>query len=271
VFEGNKFIPKNSSEKETETKEGVAALDDLISYLNALSESAEEDTRLKLDPIPLRQGLVKAAEDNAKDQADQAKIDHTGSDGSTYLDRMKRYGKPDGETAEIIYSGWKNGSEAFIHVLIDDGDSKRTQRKMVMNQNFNAVGVSHYDNKKDNGDLVVAVYAQEFTDKDPDFKPATDAGKEPCLYDRLGRLTECRSGFTSFLDGFNHFAKYADLWEKSVQNCYATAELWRDKFICSSCDPANDTAFEKTEGMVLDSFKLNIKARSMNDLIEACV
>lgn len=257
-FTGTKYNPPGANSAPYESVEGAAAIVDLITFLN--------DDSNKADPLVLKKGLSMAADDNARVQS------AAGSDNTEGTDtRILKYGKAQANASEVVYNGWKTGTEALLHLLIDDGDTERKQRKKVMSKAYAQVGLGHVDSTSNTGSIVDVIYANDYHEKDPNNIVQPDAGKEPCLFDRLGQNTDCRTPFRKFLDSFNFGADYATAWEKAVLTCYDEKAAMKSHLYCAACDSAVDSKVKKTEGTVLDKYEVQVKARGMNDLIEACV
>jgi uncharacterized protein YkwD len=80
-YEGTLF--KQPEKIPLRTKEGISAVDEAIKALRAMApQPALQPSR----------GMSQAAADLVKDQGPQGATGHTGSDGSSPFDRMKRYG-----------------------------------------------------------------------------------------------------------------------------------------------------------------------------------
>ncbi|MCX5814102.1 MAG: CAP domain-containing protein, partial [Proteobacteria bacterium] len=78
------------------TNEGIRALDECIKKLQVTKP---------LSSLSPKKGLTLAARDHARDQARTGAIGHTGSDKSTLVDRLNRYGKWDISAGENIDYG----------------------------------------------------------------------------------------------------------------------------------------------------------------------
>jgi uncharacterized protein YkwD len=108
----------------------------------ALEECIRELQRAK--PLPClspRKGLTLAARDHAQDQGQTGAIGHTGSDGSTMVMRMNRYGRWESSAGENISYGYNEARKIVVALLIDDGVPSRGHRKNLLSSSFNLVGV----------------------------------------------------------------------------------------------------------------------------------
>ena len=87
-----------------------------------------------------------AAKDHAVDLAKKKMFGHTGSDKSTFSERILRYCKKgQGSMAEIIgadfYLEGRNYAEmTILGLIIDDGVSDRGHRKTIFNHQYRYVG-----------------------------------------------------------------------------------------------------------------------------------
>ena len=115
------------------TSEGPRALEECIQRL------------LSAKPVRMlspKQGLSKAARDQARDQAKSGKTGHTGSDGSTADARVSRYGTWDQAMGEVIDYGNTQARRIVASFLIDDGVASRGHRKNLLDPDFGTVGVA---------------------------------------------------------------------------------------------------------------------------------
>jgi uncharacterized protein YkwD len=116
-----------------ETSEGRRALEECIQHL------------MSTKPVGMlvpKEGLTKAARDQARDQEASGKTGHTGSDGSSTILRINRYGKWERATGENIDYGNADARRIIASFLVDDGVASRGHRKNLLDPNFEAVGVA---------------------------------------------------------------------------------------------------------------------------------
>jgi uncharacterized protein YkwD len=116
-----------------QTSEGSRALDECIKELMSVRP---------LRALSPRKDLTLAAKKHAKDQARKGATRLNGSDHSTFIDGVNRYGKGDLSAGENI--GYGNGQARRIvtSFLIDDGVTPRGHRKNLLNGTFNFIGVA---------------------------------------------------------------------------------------------------------------------------------
>jgi uncharacterized protein YkwD len=114
------------------TKEGTAALDDAIRFL----QSAQP-----LPPLTLSGGMSRAAADHCADQADGG-FGHEGRDRSHAGQRIARYGNFSGGWGENISYGKSSARDVVLALIIDDGLPARKHRKNIFNPSFNYAGAA---------------------------------------------------------------------------------------------------------------------------------
>jgi uncharacterized protein YkwD len=115
------------------TSEGVAALEECIKALSGAKP---------LRPFSPKKGLTLAARYHAKDQAETGAIGHAGSDGSTIISRVNRYGRWSVSVGENIDYGNDDARRIVSALLIDDGVPSRGHRKNMLDAGFRFVGVA---------------------------------------------------------------------------------------------------------------------------------
>jgi uncharacterized protein YkwD len=114
------------------TKEGTAALDDAIRFL----QNAQP-----LPPLTLSRGMSRAAADHCADQANGG-FGHEGRDRSHAGQRIARYGNFSGGWGENISYGKSSARDVVLALIIDDGLTARKHRKNIFNPNFNYAGAA---------------------------------------------------------------------------------------------------------------------------------
>ncbi len=115
------------------TKEGVAALNEAIDFLKSTQP---------LEPLCVSKGLSLAAKAHAQDQGTNGTTGHRGSDQSSSMDRMNRYGEWERIASENLCYGPGNPRHIVIFLIIDDGVKSRGHRKNIFNANLKVVGVN---------------------------------------------------------------------------------------------------------------------------------
>jgi len=116
-----------------QTQEGKKAVESCVS---ALSKTA------RVSVLTPELGLSLGAKDHTIDQGKTGKTGHDGSDKSTPLARILRYGKGYTQAGENLAYGPVSGREIVVQLLIDDGVPSRGHRTNIMNKNFSQTGVS---------------------------------------------------------------------------------------------------------------------------------
>ncbi len=158
-FSGNDYIDKNN--KKIATSEGKRVVNECIEYMNS---------RSALSVLQPSRGLTKASKDHSLDQAQTSQTGHTGGDGSSTDDRMKRYGSYSKEAGENIDYGSSyvyaaSARDIVVALLIDDGVSSRGHRKNIMNEKFATAGVGYADYHGKYNHVCVIDYAQIYEEK----------------------------------------------------------------------------------------------------------
>lgn len=137
------------------TQEGVSAL---IECIDVLSNT---------NPMPLlypRKGLVLAARDHVADQGRSGAVGHSGSNASSPVDRINRYGYWQGYAGENIAYGYENARKIVVALLIDDGVPSRGHRNNLLNGAFNTIGAASGPHNKF-GYMCVMEFAGAYTDQ----------------------------------------------------------------------------------------------------------
>jgi len=117
----------------TMSKEGKSAVQSCIGDLSR---------QKSLPPLKPEKGLYLAALDHVNDTGPEGITGHIGSNGSTMVQRIERYGKWDGYVGENISYGYKSGRDIVIQLLIDDGVPNRGHRQNIFNRNFRFTGAA---------------------------------------------------------------------------------------------------------------------------------
>jgi len=116
-----------------QTREGKTAVQEAI---DALRQTAPMDTMASAS------GLSRAADDHVRDQGPTGQRGHDGTDGSSFAERVTRYGVWDGGLGENIYYGQGSAREVVLQLLVDDGIPSRSHRKTMLNPTFRTAGVA---------------------------------------------------------------------------------------------------------------------------------
>jgi uncharacterized protein YkwD len=129
-FEGTLY--KKPGKINLRTNEGPAAIKECIDFLR------------NAQPLPefiLSDGMSQACQDHANDIGPKSKVSHNGSDGSSFSQRLERYGDWSGTVGENCEFGGDTGDEVIISLLVDDGCTSRGHRKNIFNPEFKYVGI----------------------------------------------------------------------------------------------------------------------------------
>ena len=117
-----------------QTSEGVVAVREA---------AAAARTQSPLPTLALSAELSRAARDHAQDQQRTGAIGHAGSDGSTVITRVGRYGRWLRSISENIdYSPSASGTEVIENLLVDDGVPDRGHRKNIFDPTARLVGIA---------------------------------------------------------------------------------------------------------------------------------
>lgn len=191
------FILSLPGENPIRTREGVAALDEAIAFLQSIEP---------LPPLTLSAGMSQAATDHAIDMGLSGGVGSTGSDGSTASDRMAQYGSRLGEAIELSSYG-KNTAEAIVLLLIvNDGFSDRPFRTELFNSSYRFTGAacaSHITQRS----ICVLNYATQFNEGTINAAPPTAtalnrdhfAGLEAEITDETNLLRSNPSAYADLL------------------------------------------------------------------------
>ncbi len=114
------------------TKEGTAALDEAIRFL----QSAQP-----LGPLAISRGMSRAAADHCADQAGGG-FGHEGRDRSHAGQRISRYGIFAGGWGENVSYGKASVRDVVLALIIDDGLPARKHRKNIFNPSFSVAGAA---------------------------------------------------------------------------------------------------------------------------------
>ena len=115
------------------TREGRSAVNEAIRFLR---------NQKPLPYLIASKGMSKAAEDMVRMQGTTSQIGHKGRDGSSFADRVSRYGTWEGSCSENIDYGNNNARRIVMALIIDDGVSNRGHRKSIFNPAFKRVGLA---------------------------------------------------------------------------------------------------------------------------------
>jgi uncharacterized protein YkwD len=137
------------------TSEGASALEECIRELEHAKPAS------CMSP---RKGLTLAARDHAQDQGRTGATGHNGSDGSSIVTRINRYGSWQLSAGENISYGYNEARAIVVALLIDDGVPSRGHRKNLLNNSFNLIGVDIGPHRV-YGEVCVMDFAGGYTSK----------------------------------------------------------------------------------------------------------
>lgn len=137
------------------TNEGAAAVEECARAMSSASS---------LPPLTPSEGLSKAAAMHAESQGLTNQTGHTGTDGSSPFDRMKRYGTYRTAGENVNY-GNTTGRDIVVAFLIDDGVPSRGHRKNIMKSDFTHAGVGYFGRHKAFGSECVIDFAGGWKEK----------------------------------------------------------------------------------------------------------
>jgi uncharacterized protein YkwD len=120
------------------TQEGATAVNEAIDFLQNVEP---------VSPLYVSKGLSLAAKSHVEDQGPEGLMSHQGSDNSSPIDRMMRYGKVRGAYGENIGYGEFSAREIVMQLIIDDGVQDRGHRDYIFKDDFKVVGVACGDHK----------------------------------------------------------------------------------------------------------------------------
>ena len=137
------------------TKEGKEAVIEAIKFLRK---------QAPLGILKASIGMSKGAGDMVRMQETTSQIGHKGRDGSTFAERISRYGTWSGLCSENIDYGNNVARRIVMALIIDDGVGSRGHRKSIFEPGFKRVGVSFGSHKTYNY-MCVIEYAIGYTEK----------------------------------------------------------------------------------------------------------
>eukprot|EP01102_Stenamoeba_stenopodia_P003552 TRINITY_DN1370_c0_g2_i1.p1 TRINITY_DN1370_c0_g2~~TRINITY_DN1370_c0_g2_i1.p1 ORF type:complete len:631 (+),score=220.98 TRINITY_DN1370_c0_g2_i1:244-2136(+) len=165
-YDGNVFsVP--DSRYVRQTKEGVSALHNAIAFLHAQQ------------PVPdlqMSELLSKVSKDLVEEEGRGVQ---QSSQNAAY-ERFSRYGRWEGEMAEMISYGGISAKEVVLQWLVDDGDRERRDQRSIVQPHFRIVGLSS-GHHPEYGRICVATLTHEYNDLKDVPKEATTAAANVSL------------------------------------------------------------------------------------------
>ena len=120
------------------TREGKSAVNEAIRFLR---------NQKPLGALTASKGMSKGANDMVRMQGATTETGHKGRDGSTFSERINRYGTWSGSSSENIDYGNNSARRIVMALLIDDGVKNRGHRKSIFEPGFKRVGVAFGSHK----------------------------------------------------------------------------------------------------------------------------
>mmetsp|Transcript_20487 Transcript_20487/g.18127 ORF Transcript_20487/g.18127 Transcript_20487/m.18127 type:complete len:268 (-) Transcript_20487:54-857(-) len=134
ICRADDYVPKSSScSLKQNTNEGVSAWKEAVTNMTPRTEISE---------LIWSEGLAQACYDHVSTQGPNGGFGNTGEDGSTPFERMDRYTTGSSQEANIGYGNYKNGYDAVLQLIIDDGSSSRSHRDNILDSGLTHVGGS---------------------------------------------------------------------------------------------------------------------------------
>jgi cysteine-rich secretory family protein len=115
------------------TEEGARAADEAIRVLRA---------QQPVGPLTPTPGMTTSARDHVHDQGPRGVVGHDGSDGSTFDERVRRYGRWGISLTENISYGPSSPRDVVIDLIVDDGVRDRGHRHNIFDPVARVVGVA---------------------------------------------------------------------------------------------------------------------------------
>ena len=132
------------------TNEGEIAVAEAIRFLKI---------QKPISIVTSSKGMSLAAGDMVRMQSNTTQTGHKGRDGSTFAERINRYGTWNGSCSENIDYGNNNARRIVMALIIDDGVPGRGHRKSIFEPRFKRVGISFGSHKRYNYMCVIELAA----------------------------------------------------------------------------------------------------------------
>ncbi len=137
------------------TQEGRNAVNEAIRFLK---------NQKPLVGVSASKGMSKGANDMVRMQETTTQTGHQGRDGSTFAERISRYGTWNGSCSENIDYGNNNARRIVMALIVDDGVASRGHRMSIFEPRFRKAGVSFGSHKAYNY-MCVIEFAVGYTEK----------------------------------------------------------------------------------------------------------
>lgn len=150
-FIGNNYV--SLKQLPLKTAEGPAAVMECYIEMQKMES---------LPPLKPEKGLYLAALEHVYTQGATKETGHTGVNGESPFDRIKKHGTYK-QAAENITYGFNNAREIVISLLIDDNVPDRSHRKIIMSKNYDQTAAS-FGSHKEYKNMAVILYCKGFKD-----------------------------------------------------------------------------------------------------------
>jgi hypothetical protein len=135
-FDGNNIPDGCGSGCTLMTNEGASAVEEALTALE--TQAANPGTEMTW-----ADGMWLAAYDHCSDCGPTGLTGHTGSDDSSFTDRMSRYGTWQTTAGENIAYGNNDAMEIVMQLFIDDGVSNRGHRDNILSTDYGVTAISN--------------------------------------------------------------------------------------------------------------------------------
>lgn len=153
-FRGKYYLQPGSTTR-IQTTEGVAAVDEAITYLSRLKP---------LPPLAWSDGLAAAAAELADEQGRSGATGHNGRKSHGMRERIERHGEWQGQIGENIGYGPEGARNMVIQLIVDDGVPGRGHRINTFSRDYKTAGVACGDHPRF-GSMCVVDFAGGFRDR----------------------------------------------------------------------------------------------------------
>ncbi|HEY1927101.1 MAG TPA: CAP domain-containing protein [Caulobacteraceae bacterium] len=126
-------VAQESGRPQVMTVEGPAAVEEAI---------ADLERRAPAPPLSANSALARVARSLLEDQEESGRIGHTGSDGATLSDRMRRAGVFAMSEEEDIAYGGSTPAEVVRQLIVDDGVRDRGHRQSLFDPHMSHAAVA---------------------------------------------------------------------------------------------------------------------------------
>jgi uncharacterized protein YkwD len=180
LFNGKQY---KTETLEVETQEGWDAVEDAIKFLRSATPAG---------PLSSSHGLCLAALSHVKDQSGSGATGHAGADKTLIEQRVKPFGRWQGDIGENLVYGDESARERILTWLIDDGVASRGHRRRIMSQDYKVAGISCGPHPE-YGAMCALALAGGFSDLLPTGAPSSETNKAKSSNDAATKPTRINS------------------------------------------------------------------------------